>query len=360
MPAVRKPYILSSEYKEIYIKYIRRIGMKRLMSVFVVLAILFASFTGAVYADTIVYITKSGDKYHNENCKYLRTSKISISLSDAIARGYTPCSECSAPVSVHTHTWDSGKVTTPATCISTGIKTYTCTTCRETTTEQIPVDPNAHDWECTLMTSRPEGYLHGYGYFQCRLCKAEKQDEICPSAKFVDVKNDWSHQAIDYAVTMGITTGTDPSHFKPNDTCTRAQVVTFLWRAAGQPEPVTVNNPFVDVSSNAYYYKAVLWAAEKNITVGLNDGTGRFGINLPCTREQCVTFLYRSAGYPEVGTHQEFTDVEQGRYYYDSISWAASKGITVGLNDGTGRFGVGSRCTRAMIVTFIFRSIFQH
>lgn len=414
--------------------------MKRLLTVLAIIGILFASFTGAVYADTIVYITKSGTKYHAANCRYLSKSKISISLSDAIARGYTPCSRCNAPRATHTHswnggvvtiaptcantgirtytcttcgqtatetipatgahvwdggrvtsaatcintgiktytcstcgttrtesipatgvhTWDNGKVTTPATCISAGVMTYTCTSCRRTSTKQIPLDPDAHQWECTEVITESVGDQHGYGVFWCKLCDASKHDEICPSANFVDVKNDWSHKPIDFAVNNKITTGTDPTHFRPNDASTRAQVVTFLWRLNGQPEPVTVNNPFVDVSGDAYYYRAVLWAAENNITTGLNDGTGRFGVDLPCTREQCVTFLYRSAGYPEVGTHQEFTDVEKGRYYYDSISWAASNGITVGLNDGTGRFGVGNKCTRAMIVTFIYRSAIQN
>ena len=104
-----------------------------------------------------------------------------------------------------------------------------------------------------------------------------------------------------------------------------------------------------------WYYEPISWAASKGITLGLNDGTGRFGVGQPCTREQCVTFLYRTAEQPEVGEHEEFTDVAAGRYFYDSISWAASKGITLGLNDGTGRFGVGQKCTRAMIVTFLYR-----
>ena len=122
----------------------------------------------------------------------------------------------------------------------------------------------------------------------------------------------------------------------------------------GEPEPESFLG-FSDVKESDWFYKPISWAASKGITVGLNDGTGRFGVGQPCTREQCVTFLHRAADKPAVGTHQEFTDVTSDRYYYDAISWAASKGITVGLNDGTGRFGVGQKCTRAMIVTFLQR-----
>ena len=142
--------------------------------------------------------------------------------------------------------------------------------------------------------------------------------------------------------------------FSPDAPCTREQIVTFLWRLMGEPEPQGESN-FTDVAEDAWYYAPITWASENGITVGLNDGTGRFGVGQACTREQCVTFLHRAAGKPEVTEHQEFTDVEEGRYYYDAISWAASNQITVGLNDGTGRFGVGQKCTRAMIVTFLSR-----
>ncbi|MDO4416342.1 MAG: S-layer homology domain-containing protein [Erysipelotrichaceae bacterium] len=142
--------------------------------------------------------------------------------------------------------------------------------------------------------------------------------------------------------------------FSPNAACTREQIVTFLWRLMGEPEPLGYQE-FTDVKETDWYYKPISWAASRGITVGLNDGTGRFGVGQACTREQCVTFLYRAAGKPAVGAHTEFTDVTSDRYYYDAISWAASNEITVGLNDGTGRFGVGQKCTRAMIVTFLRR-----
>ena len=158
-----------------------------------------------------------------------------------------------------------------------------------------------------------------------------------------------------WALDSGITVGAGgPGKFSPGAGCTREQIVTFLWRLNGQPEPSSYPY-FSDVSSDDWFYEPISWAASKGITVGLNDGTGRFGVGQTCTREQCVTFLYRAQGSPSVASHTSFSDVGSGDYYYNSISWAASKGITVGLNDGTGRFGVGQKCTRAMIVTFLQR-----
>ncbi|MDO4413851.1 MAG: BspA family leucine-rich repeat surface protein [Erysipelotrichaceae bacterium] len=174
---------------------------------------------------------------------------------------------------------------------------------------------------------------------------------------FRDVSNPESYyyEPVYWAYSHEITVGAGGAgRFSPNAVCTREQIVTFLWRLMNTPWPENKVS-FTDVAEDSWYEDSISWAAENNITVGLNDGTGRFGIGRPCTREQCVTFLYRAAGEPEVTTHQEFTDVEEGRYYYDAISWAAENGITVGLNDGTGRFGVGQKCTRAMIVTFLYR-----
>ena len=168
-------------------------------------------------------------------------------------------------------------------------------------------------------------------------------------------RSQYFYEPVYWAFDNGITVGAGgPGKFSPGAACTREQIVTFLWRLMGEPEPETASE-FTDVAADAWYYKPITWAYENEITTGLNDGTGRFGIGLPCTREQCVTFLHRAAGKPEVAEHQEFTDVEEDRYYYDAISWAASKEITLGLNDGTGRFGVGVECTRGMIVTFLYR-----
>ena len=160
-----------------------------------------------------------------------------------------------------------------------------------------------------------------------------------------------------WAADQGITVGHGGrGRFSPDATCTREQIVTFLWRLMGEPDPVVCQS-FTDVKPTDWYFKPISWAAENGITVGLNDGTGRFGVGQPCTREQCVTFLYRAAGEPgyDGSVLYWFRDVYSGKYYTVPVRWAAEKGITRGLNDGTNRFGIGQACTRAMIVTFLKR-----
>ena len=162
-----------------------------------------------------------------------------------------------------------------------------------------------------------------------------------------------------------ITTGTDDTHFSPNNTCTRAQVVTFLWRANGCPEPETTKNPFTDVKSTAYYYKAVLWAVENNITTGLKDAagnpTGKFDPKGACTRGQVVTFLYRASGSPSFETTEcPFTDVKPKAFYYNATLWAVENDITTGMKDKdgnpTGLFAPNDSCTRGQVVTFLYRN----
>ena len=158
---------------------------------------------------------------------------------------------------------------------------------------------------------------------------------------------------VQWAVENGITSGVDENHFAPNAACTRAQVVTFLWRAAGSPEPASMNNPFVDVAADSFYYKAVLWAVENGITSG-NDAT-HFAPNDSCNRAQVVTFLWRFRGRPASGGNNIFTDVEAGSYYYDAVLWAVEKGITSGMGDGT--FGTNTACNRGQIVTFLYKAV---
>ena len=150
-----------------------------------------------------------------------------------------------------------------------------------------------------------------------------------------------------------ITNGLTAKTFGPKNTCTRAQTVTFLWRAAGEPEPTLSASPFTDVQNpSAYYYKAVLWAYENNITAGTTATT--FSPNDTVTRGQVVTFLWRSKGQPApAGTGAKFTDVTPGAYYADAVQWAVEQNITVGMGDG--RFAPKDGCTRAQIVTFLYR-----
>ena len=148
-----------------------------------------------------------------------------------------------------------------------------------------------------------------------------------------------------------ITAGTSATTFSPNDTCTRAQVVTFLWRAAGAPEPETTENPFEDVKEGKYYYKAVLWAAETGVTSGTGKTT--FSPDDGCTRAQVVTFLWRFAGSPEpTASTSPFEDVSDGKYYTKAVLWAAETGVTAGTSETT--FRPNDTCTRGQIVTFLW------
>ena len=168
---------------------------------------------------------------------------------------------------------------------------------------------------------------------------------------FADVSADaYYYEAVKWAADKGITGGIGDSLFAPNQSCTRAQIVTFLWRAAGSPEPKQLST-FGDVPADAYYAKAVAWAVENGITDGTSDTT--FAPGTICTRAQGVTFLSRAAGSPAVSGSAAFTDVPADAYYADAAVWAEQKGITDGI--GNGLFGPHNNCTRAQIVTFLYR-----
>ena len=169
---------------------------------------------------------------------------------------------------------------------------------------------------------------------------------------FVDVATgSYYEDAVDWAVENGITKGTDDTHFSPDGICTRAQAVTFLWRAAGSPEPETRTMPFTDVPAGSYYYDAVLWAVENGITEGTSDTT--FSPNSTCTRAQIVAFLWRSEKSPAAGTANPFADVKSTAYYAGAVLWAVKEDITKGTTNTT--FSPDADCTRAQIVTFLWR-----
>ena len=174
-----------------------------------------------------------------------------------------------------------------------------------------------------------------------------------PSQKgFNDVKpGDYFYDAVNWAVEKGITTGTSATTFSPNASCTRAQIVTFLWRASGSPEPKTASNPFTDVAANAYYCKAVLWAVENGITTGTSATT--FSPDAPCTRAQGVTFLWRANGSKTASAAASFTDVASDAYYAPAVAWAAEQNVTGGV--GNGLFSPDTTCTRAQIVSMLYR-----
>ena len=184
------------------------------------------------------------------------------------------------------------------------------------------------------------------------LLKASFHYNYDPNMSFTDVASgSYCYDAVQWAVANGITNGTDATHFSPNAGCTRGQVVTFLWRAAGEPT-VSGNVGFVDVAPGSYCYEAVKWAVANGITKG-TDAT-HFSPNATCTRGQVVTFMYRAAGEPSVGGSNGFVDVAAGSYCYNAVQWAVAKGITKGTD--AMHFSPSATCTRGQVVTFLYRA----
>ncbi len=174
--------------------------------------------------------------------------------------------------------------------------------------------------------------------------------ETAPVNPFVDVNTgDYYYDAVLWALDNGITSGTSAVTFSPNAVCTRAQMMTYLWRAAGSPRASAAVNPFADVDTGDYYYDAVLWAVEKGITGGTSATT--FSPDAPVTRGQSVTFLWRAAGSP-AASGSSFGDVAAEAYYADAVAWAVDQGITAGTGGNT--FSPDQGCTRAQTVTYLY------
>ena len=181
-----------------------------------------------------------------------------------------------------------------------------------------------------------------------------KAEQTTGKNPFIDVPaGSYYEDAVIWAVDKGITTGTSATTFNPNGICTRAQAVTFLWRAAGSPAAKSSAMPFTDVKAGSYYETAVLWAVENGITKGTSDTM--FSPDATCTRAQIVTFLWRANGSPAVSGNSAFTDVASDAYYAAAVTWAEKNYVTGGI--GGGLFGSNNNCTRAQIVTFIYRSV---
>ena len=230
---------------------------------------------------------------------------------------------------VHEHSFGEWTVTTAPTCTEEGVETRTCG-CGETESRKIPA--LGHDWKGT----------------GCTRCDGKRENP------FTDVPEDSFYiDPVLWAVGKGITTGTTDTTFDPTGSCLRGHVVTLLWRAAGSPEPTSADNPFVDVTERDYFYKPVLWALEEGITTGLDDT--HFGPTAACNRAQMVTFLWRAMGEPEVSTTgHPFTDVLDDQFYFVPMLWAVENGITTGLSATT--FGPTVNCNRAQAVTFLYRA----
>ena len=209
-------------------------------------------------------------------------------------------------------------------------------------------------WPLTIYAGVPGQHLYTTRPVQKQAGLPCTGGDDCPGSRFSDMpeKGHWAHDPIDWAVASGVTNGTGPHTFSPDKTCTRAQIVTFLWRTAGSPEPSATNSPFSDVKPDAYYYKPVLWAAETGVAAGTGKTT--FSPDAGCTRAQVVTFLWRFAGRPEpTAATNPFTDVPSGTYYTKAALWAAENGVTAGTGKTT--FSPDRTCTRGQIVTFLYR-----
>ena len=178
--------------------------------------------------------------------------------------------------------------------------------------------------------------------------------ESCPGKNFIDMPpaGNWAHKAIDWALTRHVAAGTDDNVFSPNLGCTRAQVVTFLWRAAGRPDPGDAPCPFTDVSESSYSYNAIRWAFSQQIAFGVTDTA--FEPGKTCTRAQIVSFVWRAAGSPECdAANCPFTDVKADAYYRQAVCWAVEHGVAYGTSENS--FSPYDTCTRAQALAFLYR-----
>ena len=192
---------------------------------------------------------------------------------------------------------------------------------------------------------------HDYQNGVCTRCG--EQEPSIPEFEDVADPTAYYYNAVYWAAGRGITSGTGPTTFSPNKECTRGQIVTFLWKAMGSPEPRSTYNPFTDVKTTDYFFKPVLWAKENGITSGKTDTT--FAPGAPCTRGQIVNFLWKSIGSPEpVSTSNPFTDVKPSDYFFKPVLWAKENGITSGTSATT--FSPGKTCTRAQAMTFLWNA----
>jgi len=246
-----------------------------------------------------------------------------------------------------------------ATC---GVKGYTgdtyCLSCNVKLSDGAETPATGkHSYDKGVVTKEPTTKAEGVKTFTCTVCgatKTEKIAKLAPKVSFNDVKkSDFYYDAVQWAVELGVTTGTGPKTFGPAEGCTRAQAVTFLWRAAGQPTAKNAKNPFTDVKKSDYYYKAVLWAAESGVTSGTS--ATKFSPNDTCTRGQIVTFLWRAQSGKKVSVKNPFTDVKKSDFYYNAVLWAVKNGVTTGTSSTT--FGPAEKCTRGQIVTFLYRAV---
>lgn len=237
------------------------------------------------------------------------------------------------------------------TCTARGYTSHYCPGCGDRFRTDY-TDPLGHRYDGGVIIKEPTLTAMGRILYTCIGC-GDTYQEMIPKLTnpFEDIDDQAYYFApVIWAVNAGITSGMDETHFGPDRICSRAQVVTFLWRAAGKPG-CSIENPFADVPADSYYEQAVLWAYEAGITTGTD--AAHFSPSAPCTRAQVVTFLHRFRGCPEPTVQTVFPDVQTGSFYHKAVLWAAERGITVGMDGG--RFCPELECNRAQIVTFLYR-----
>lgn len=243
-----------------------------------------------------------------------------------------------------------------AACLSEGTFSARCTRCGETKLSEEKSPALGHSWDQGTITAAPSTTADGLISFSCTRCGEKREEKLdkLPSGLFSDVPPEsWYTEAVYWAVSEGITKGIGEGLFGPELSCTRAQVVSFLWRSAGEPEPTESKNPFSDVSADSYYFKAVLWAVENGISSGTSETT--FSPDSGCTRAQVAAFLWRWSGCPEVSeVPSPFEDIPGDSWYSEAVSWALKEGVTSGTSETA--FSPDSGCTRAQIVTFLQRA----
>jgi hypothetical protein len=264
-------------------------------------------------------------------------------------RHFSGSSSSSYPITVPDKTENGSVAVSPKTASKGSTVTITVTPDSGYVLETISVtDKNGNDLKLTDKGNGKYTFTMPGGKVEVKVTFMEDNSVL---NFFYDVPNDaYYYEAVKWAAENGITGGVGNSLFAPNQPCTRAQIVTFLWRAAGSPAPKSMSS-FTDVPADAFYAKAVAWAVENGITSG--TGEGKFSPNAICTRAQSVTFLYRASGSPAVSGSAEFSDVSTTAFYADAVAWAAKKGITTGI--GGGLFDSDNDCTRSQIVTFLWR-----
>lgn len=253
------------------------------------------------------------------------------------------------------HTWNNGETILEPSCTASGKKIFTCTVCGAK--EERSAAALGHAWRVEKITSEVETETddHGKANFVCSRCGKKKSGKRCASEIFLDMpqEGNWAHKPIEWGYFSEITSGKTLNTFVPKSVCTRAEVMTFLWAAAGKPMPRGTTNPFLDVKKSAYYYNAVLWAVENGITAGKTETS--FAPKAPCNRAEVITFLWVYNNKPAGnGGENPFRDVRKDAYYYRSVMWAVSNGITGGVTST--EFAPKKPCTRAQIMAFLYKN----